>query len=40
MLKRSETAAPEPAESEESRRRGLMVVETAMGPAGGGRKAA
>lgn len=36
----SEPAAPEPAESEESRRRGLMVVETAMELAGGGRRAA
>lgn len=40
MQRLSEPAAPEPAESEESRRRGLMVVETAMELAGGGRRAA
>lgn len=40
MLKLDEPAAPEPPESEESRRRGLMVVETAMELAGGGRRAA
>lgn len=33
-------AEPEPAESEGSRRRGLVVVETAMELAGGGRRAA
>ena len=33
-------AAPEPAESEASRRRGLMIVETAMELAGTGRRAA
>lgn len=37
MGRLSEPAAPEPAESEESRRRGLMVVETAMELANGGR---
>lgn len=36
----SEPAEPEPAESEGSPRRGLMVVETAMELAGGGRRAA
>lgn len=35
-----EPAEPEPAESEGSRRRGLVVVETAMELAGGGRRAA
>lgn len=40
MQRLSEPAAPEPAESEESRRRGLMVIETAMELAGGGRRAA
>lgn len=40
MGRLSEPAAPEPAESEESRRRGLMVVETAMELAGGGRRPA
>lgn len=40
MQRLSEPAAPEPAESEESRRRGLMVVGTAMGLADGGRRAA
>ena len=35
-----EPAEPEPAESEGSRRRGLMVVETAMELAGSGRRAA
>ena len=40
MGRLSEPAAPEPAESEESRRRGLMVVETAMELADGGRRAA
>ena len=36
----SEHAVLEPAESEASRRRGLMVVETAMELADGGRRAA
>lgn len=40
MGKLLEPAAPEPAESEASRRRGLMVVETAMELADGGRRAA
>ncbi len=40
MWRLSEPAAPEPPESEESRRSGLMVVETAMEPANGGRRAA
>lgn len=40
MRRLSEPAEPEPAESEGSRRRGLMVVETAMELAGGGRRAA
>lgn len=40
MGRLSEPAAPEPPESEESRRRGLMVVETAMELAEGGRRAA
>lgn len=35
-----EPAGPEPVESEASRRRGLMVVETAMELAGTGRRAA
>lgn len=40
MLKLAEPAGPEPVESEASRRRGLMIVETAMGLAGTGRRAA
>ena len=40
MRRLSEPAEPEPAESEGSRWRGLMVVETAMELAGGGRRAA
>ncbi len=40
MLKLDEPAAPEPVESEASRRRGLMIVETAMELACGGRWAA
>ena len=40
MLKLDEPAVPEPAESEASRRRGLMIVETAMELADGGRRAA
>lgn len=40
MRRLSESAAPEPAKSEASRRMGLMVVETEMELAGGGRKAA
>lgn len=40
MLKLAEPAGPEPVESEASRRRGLMIVETAMGLAGAGRRAA
>ncbi len=39
MRRLSEPAEPEPAESEGSRRRGLMVVETAMELAGDGRGA-
>ena len=39
MRRFSESAEPEPAESEGSRRRGLMVVETAMELASGGRRA-
>ena len=40
MLKLAEPAGPEPVESEASRRRGLMIVETAMELAGtgGGRR--
>lgn len=40
MLKLAEPAGPEPVESEASRRRGLMIVETAMELAGAGRRAA
>lgn len=40
MLKLAEPAGPEPVESEASRRRGLMIVEPAMGVAGTGRRAA
>ena len=40
MRRLPEPAAPEPAESEASRRRGLMIVETTMELAGGGRRAA
>ena len=40
MERLSEPAAPEPAESEESRRRGLMVAETAMELTGVGRRVA
>lgn len=40
MLELAEPAGPEPVESEASRRRGLMIVETAMGLAGTGRRAA
>lgn len=40
MLKLTEPAEPEPAESEASRRRGLMIVETAIELAGTGRRAA
>lgn len=40
MLRLTEPAEPEPAEGEASRRRGLMVVETAMELAGTGRRAA
>lgn len=40
MLRLAEPAGPEPVESEASRRRGLMIVETAMGLAGTGRRAA
>ena len=41
MLRPAEPAGPEPVESEASRRRGLMIVETAMelaGTGGGGRR--
>ncbi len=40
ILKLAEPAELEPAESEASRRRGLMIVETAMELAGTGRRAA
>ena len=40
MLRLAEPAGPEPVESEASRRRGLMIVETAMELAGTGRRAA
>ena len=40
MLRLAEPAEPEPVESEASRRRGLMIVETAMELAGTGRRAA
>lgn len=40
MLGLAEPAGPGPVESEASRRRGLMVVETAMELAGTGRRAA
>lgn len=40
MLRLAEPAGPKPVESEASRRRGLMIVETAMGLAGTGRRAA
>lgn len=36
MLRPAEPAGPEPVESEASRRRGLMIVETAMELAGTG----
>ena len=41
MLRLAEPAGPEPVESEASRRRGLMIIETAMelaGTGGGGRR--
>lgn len=38
MLRPAEPAGPEPVESEASRRRGLMIVETAMELAGTGRR--
>lgn len=38
MLRLAEPAGPEPVESEASRRRGLMIVETAMELAGTGRR--
>ena len=40
MLRLAEPAVPEPAESESSRRRGLMLVEAAMELADTGRRAA
>lgn len=40
VLRLAEPAGPEPVESEASRRRGLMIVETAMELAGTGRRAA
>ena len=40
VLRLAEPAGPGPVESEASRRRGLMIVETAMGLAGTGRRAA
>ncbi len=40
MLKLDEPAAPEPIESEASRRRGLMIVETTMELTDNGRRAA
>lgn len=38
MLKLAEPSAPEPVESKASRRRGLMIVETAMELAGIGKR--